>query len=268
MSTIHVTNGDHAANALREALQLAHREEHAIGLKDDLAVGPLRNIDEAPDTRGGFWRHVLNDRDTHFEAQFEAQEALILSIVRDTAQVVVWHGESAGDQLTLRRIAYHLRNAPQRLNEARLTARDLPPVTGADGSMLRRNREDGATAVGMYPVATLLEKLAHAAPVSVLRIGRLALEWQEAKYMNAETRRWRDNVLISGSYAEIDDALLDLATAQWQPARRIVAAAMTVSFGFLLSDSIAFWRCRELVASGRLKIQGTLADIARADLRR
>src|SRR5471032_20204 len=48
MSTIHVTNGDHAAEILREALQTAARDERVIPLKDDLAVGQLRGIDENP----------------------------------------------------------------------------------------------------------------------------------------------------------------------------------------------------------------------------
>ncbi len=48
MSIIHVTNGDHAADTLREALKLAERDERVIALKDDLAVGPLKNGDDAP----------------------------------------------------------------------------------------------------------------------------------------------------------------------------------------------------------------------------
>ena len=43
---------------------------------------------------------------------------------------------------------------------------------------------------------------------------------------------------------------------------------MGAGFGFLVSDSVAFWRCRELVAAGKLKIRGELGNIADAELRR
>jgi len=268
MSTIHVTNGDHAADTLREALHLADQNDRVVALKDDLAVGPLNGVDDAPQTRAAFWHHVLASHTIDFEAEFESQEALVDSLVRDEAQVVIWHGQSAADQLTLRRVAYHLRNTPQRVNEAQLSERDLPFVTGSDGNKQRRGREDGVTAVGMFTAEELLAKLPSAAPISVLRIGRLALEWQEAKHMNAETRRWRDNMIVSGSYADIDDAILELLTTEWQAARRIVGRVMGASCGFMLSDSIAFWRCRELAIAGRLKLRGEPGDIVDAELRR
>ena len=267
MSIIHVTNGDHAADTLREALKLAERDERVIALKDDLAVGPLKNVDDAPDTRIAFWRHVLTRDSIDFEAEFGQQEALLRSLVRDDAQIVIWHGQSASDQLALRRVAYHLRNAPQRLNEARLSERDLPLITDADGKQHRRGRKDGATAVGMFTAEELLAKLPNAAPISVLRIGRLALEWQEAKHMNAQTRRWHENTFVSGSFADIDEAILDAVTADWQPARRIAGEVMGADFGFMVSDSVAFWRCRELAAAGRLKLRGEPGDIVHAELR-
>ncbi len=86
--------------------------------------------------------------------------------------------------------------------------------------------------------------------------------------MNAETRRWRDNMIVSGSYADIDDAILELLTTEWQAARRVVGRVMGASFGFMLSDSIAFWRCRELAIAGRLKLRGEPGDIVDAELRR
>ncbi|SAL63166.1 DUF1835 domain-containing protein [Caballeronia telluris] len=267
MSIIHVTNGDHAADTLREALKLAGRDEPVVALKDDLAVGPIRNVDDAPDTRATFWRHVLAGDGIDFDAEFEQQETQLQGLVRNDAQIVVWHGQSASDQLTLRRVAYHLRNAPQRLNEAKLSDRDLPFVTDADGQERRRGRSDGATAVGMFSAEEMLAKLPSAAPISVLRIGRLALEWQEAKHVNAQTRRWQDNTFVAGTYAEIDQAILELVTPDWQPARRIAGQVMSAEFGFMVSDSIAFWRCRELAMAGRLKLRGEPGDIVNADLR-
>jgi hypothetical protein len=268
MSTIHVTNGDHAAEILRETLQVARRDERVIALKDDLAIGHLRGIDDTPETRALFWQQVLNEQKVDFISKLREQDMLLRELAQGTGQVVVWHGQSASDQLTLRRVAYTLRNAPQRLNEARLSADDLPLVTDGDGTQQRRGRTDGATAVGMFTVAELGAKLLTAAPISVLRISRLALEWQEVKQINSETRRWRDNTFVSGTYSDIDETILQIASEGWLEARRLAGQVMGASFGFLVSDAIAFWRCRELVAAGKLEIRGDPAKIIDAKLRR
>jgi hypothetical protein len=268
MKIVHIVNGDAAAESLSAALDLAGRDERVIALKDDLAIGPLADIDDTSTTRGTFWRQVLSDRPIDVDAKLAQQDELLRALVRDDSQVVAWHGQSAADQLTLRRVAYYLRNAPQRLNEARLFEDDLPLVADADGAMRRASRPDHATATGMFPPKSLLAKLPAAAPISVLRISRLALEWQEAKHANAETRRWRENMLVPGTFAEIDEAVLDAASTEFVDARRIAATVMTRNLGLVVSDALAFWRMRELTVAGRLKIRGTLADIAQAEVRR
>jgi hypothetical protein len=266
MNTIHVANGDVAAQSLTEALKQAERDERVVTLRDDLAVGPLRDIDDSGFARATFWRLVMNSTQD-YEDDLEKQLALIGQLARGDGQIVIWHGQSAADQLTLRRVAYHLRNAPQRLNEAKLTQQDLS-IPASDAQPDRVRRPDGATSVGMFSPKQLLAKLPTAAPISVLRISRLALEWQEAKYASADTRRLREGMLVSGNWLDIDEALLDSAGPEWLPARRVVAGAMARRFDFLLSDSIGFWRCRELVTAGRLKIRGTPSEIADAELRR
>jgi hypothetical protein len=268
LRTIHVTNGDHAADTLREALDLAHRDDHVIPLKDDLAVGQLKGIDDNPEMRALFWQQVLIEHKLDFIAKLREQDALLRELVQESGQVVIWHGQSAADQLTLRRFAYHLRNAPQRLNEAKLSEEDLPLVVDANGTERRRGRADSMTAVGMFTMSELLAKLPTAAPISVLRIGRLALEWQEVKQLNSETRRWRDNTFLSGTWSDIDETILHAVSDEWHTARRLAGQVMGTNFGFLASDSIVLWRCRELVAAGRLDIRGELGNIVDAELRR
>lgn len=251
MSTIHLTNGDVAAESLRTALRDAGRDERVHPLRDDLAVGPLRGADDGPDVRADFWERVSADTRRDFLREFREQVAALENVARDDANVVVWHGESASDQLMLRRVCYHLRNSPQRLNEVRLSIRDL-----TDPGAWAHSRKDRATSVGMFAPAVLQARLPDAAPISVLRISRLALEWQEVKHANGETRRWRDNTFTSGSFAELDAFVLDHVTENWQPAARVAAELMSAEFGFLVSDSIALWRIRELAATRRIKLRG------------
>jgi hypothetical protein len=251
MSTIHLTNGDVAAESLRTALLEAGRDDRVQALRDDLAVGPLRGIDDAPDVRADFWDRVSADTRRDFLREFRDQAAALDNIARGETNLVVWHGESAADQLMLRRVCYHLRNSPQRLNEVRLSIRDL-----TDPGAWAHSRKDCATSVGMFAPAVLQARLPDAAPISVLRISRLALEWQEAKHANGETRRWRDNTFTSGSFADLDALILEHVTEDWQPAARVAAELMAAELCFLVSDSVVLWRLREMAATRRIKLRG------------
>src|SRR4051794_17453113 len=125
MSTIHLTNGDVAAESLRAALRTAGRDDRVHSLREDLAVGPLRGIDDAPLVRAQFWDRVSTDTRRDFLRELRDQAATLDNIANGKSQVVVWHGESGADQLTLRRVCYHLRHSPHRLSEVRLSIRDL-----------------------------------------------------------------------------------------------------------------------------------------------
>ncbi|ABB07026.1 DUF1835 domain-containing protein [Burkholderia sp. Ac-20384] len=253
MSTIHVIQGGTAAASLREALAQTGRDELVVGLLDDLGVGPLKGADETPDTRAAFWQRVLGDQIPDWNAEIEGEFARLDQLATDTGQVVVWHAPSVGDKLLLRRVAYHLRNVPQRLNEVRLSAADLDSAP---------SRTDQACATGMFSPAELARKRPVAAPISVLRIGRLALEWQEAKHLNAELRYWVSNTIKSGYYEDLDALIVARAETDWRPAGRLVGGIMADADrgGLFVSDSIAWWRCRELAAAGRLELQDDAPD--------
>ncbi|MCA8067632.1 DUF1835 domain-containing protein [Burkholderia sp. AU31624] len=257
MSTIHVIQGGTAAASLHEALAQAGRDERVVGLLDDLGVGPLKGADETPDTRAAFWQRVLGDQIPDWNAEIEGEFARLDQLATDTGQVVVWHAPSVGDKLLLRRVAYHLRNVPQRLNEVRLSAADLDSAQRAALS-----RTDQACATGMFSPAELARKRPVAAPISVLRIGRLALEWQEAKHLNAELRYWVSNTIKSGYYEDLDALIVARAETAWRPAARLVGSIMADADrgGLFVSDSIAWWRCRELAAAGRLELQDDAPD--------
>jgi hypothetical protein len=237
MTTIHLTHGEPAAAALRQALEADGRAERVIALPDDLTVGPLRDIDEAADPaavqRGAFWQRLGGVPETltaHDCAALDALEA-------DDANVVIWHTNDAADQLTLRRICYRLRNVPQRLNEVRLAPEEVTGETAA---------------------ARLAARLPDAAPISVLRITRLALEWQEAKFANGETRRWRDNTFTSGTWADLDLLILDILSAAhtpWLAPDAIAAALPHGGTGATVAEPVVLWRLRELAATGELRLR-------------
>lgn len=266
MTTIHLIHGEPAAAALRQALQAqkaacpaaVQTAAHVIALADDLTVGPLRDIDEAanPGTaqRAAFWQRVdgecgaADERDLAQQTLAQDDCAALLALEADDANVVIWHTHDAADQLTLRRACYRLRNVPQRLNEVRLTPADL---AGA---------QDEAA-------ARLQAHLADPAPISVLRITRLALEWQEAKFANGETRRWRDNTFTSGTWADLDAQILDIlgavtppseSGAPWLACDTLGAALVRGGAGFTVGEPVVRWRLRELASAGELRLRDDL----------
>jgi len=258
MSYIHIVNGDIAAKLLSTVLLEAGRDETVVSMRDDLAIGPLRAVDDNLIIRAGFWQRVLANPERDLYEEFERAEKTLAAVVDSRSEVVVWHGQSSGDQLLLRRIAYHLRNQPQRLNEIGLTARELGAVAPWP---------HGSASLGRYPAAALQTRLKTIAPISLLRIGRLALEWQELKLMNSDVRRWRTNSFESGAFTEIDTLILEQLDGNWQTASEIAARMMADTVGFFASDTLINWRCRELAATGRVTLQGTPPQMRSAEVR-
>ncbi|MNM73915.1 hypothetical protein D3C81_856600 [compost metagenome] len=68
MQYIHVVNGDVAGTTLRQALAQAARPDPVVVLRDDLAVGPLADIDSTGLVRSGFWQRVAPHTDIDFTA--------------------------------------------------------------------------------------------------------------------------------------------------------------------------------------------------------
>ena len=247
MTTIHLIYGEPAAAALRQAVEdegrkAADRPDRVIALRDDLTVGPLRDIDETGDPgvaqRAAFWERLDGATPTLPHDDCTALEAL----EADDAHVVIWHTHDAAHQLALRRVCYRLRDVPQRLNEVRLTADE---ISGPNVS------------------ARLPARLPDAAPISVLRITRLALEWQEAKFANGDTRRWRDNTFTSGTWSDFDALILDELDAQearpsgtsWFASDALGAALTRGGAGFTVAEPVILWRLRELAAADELRLR-------------
>jgi hypothetical protein len=250
MDYIHVVNGDPAARLLADVLAGVGRKDRIVVLRDDLALGPLRAIDDASTARIAFWQRALGAGE-HGIAQtvvdaFDANAAMLHDLAaEDTTEVVLWHAQNASDQLMLRRIAYHLRNTPQRLNEIGLPTRSI-----ACSARHQENTGNPCTP------AALAERLHAIAPISLLRISRLALEWQELKQLDYEMRRWRDNTFKSATFNDVDAMILELATTEWQLCLTVADRIRSVDAGSVVSDILLAWRVRELALHGKIVLEG------------
>ncbi len=248
MKTIHIVPNNSAAGSMVCALDKPRRESLVFTLWDDLTVGPLRDIDDTSGHRAldcELLGHIYTAARTDFD--------LIQCITLTDVPIVIWHGPCADDQLKLRRLAYRLRDTPQRLFEVGLSSDDIGPLEryhmGADDPIHTRD----SLSVAYFSPETLRAKLASAAPISAPRIDQLALEWQKIKEADAPWRRWRSNALENADFEEFDARVVELATTEWQLARFVVGKLMLT---FFVSDAIALWRVSEAGASGRIELRG------------
>jgi len=257
MQYIHVVNGDAAGNTLRQALAQASRPDPVVVLRDDLAVGPIADVDSTGLIRSGFWQRVAPKTDIDFAAEMRHALDQLQALRRDDKEVAIWHGQSAADQLMLRRVVSHLYQAPQRINEVSMDLRELE--TPPQGNL---------ASIGMYPAARLARRSSTIAPVSVLRLGRLGYEWQQNVKENADVRLWKGNTIVPAAYHTVDDVILDRTPDDWTPAIQVVGSVMGAVDGLLASDWFVFWRCRELISAGQLVLRGNADAMQNCELRR
>ncbi|MGO4329728.1 DUF1835 domain-containing protein [Cupriavidus sp. 2TAF22] len=257
MQYIHVVNGDVAGNTLRQALAQAARPDPVVVLRDDLAVGPIADVDSSGLVRSGFWQRVAPRSDIDFAAEMQHALTQLHGLRKEELEIALWHGQSASDQLMLRRVVFHLYQSPQRINEVAMDLRELEiPARG------------NLAAIGMYPAARLARRFSTIAPVSVLRLGRLGYEWQQNVKENADVRLWKGNTLVPAAYHTVDEVILERAPLEWAPAAQVVGAVMGAIEGLLASDWFVFWRCRELIGAGQLVLRGNAESLQTCELRR
>ena len=238
---LHLTCGDGAANALRAAMTSGGLAPAPIRvMPDDLAVGPLHGVDTPPCLdRARFWHQlggeVLADRAIATELSADAKWLR----APDVERVCLWHGDSASEQLLLRRVCALL---PERV--------ELLAVAGGTGECRSATRK----AIAMLDATTLA-----AQPVQTLdneQRQRLGEEWRRWISRDDELRLWLDGHLHGASYALIDNHLLAACNYDWQPARHLIGQTMASVDGLFVTDLLAAWRLRQLALEGRLSTRG------------
>ncbi|MGK9067062.1 DUF1835 domain-containing protein [Stutzerimonas chloritidismutans] len=242
----HLTCGDLAADNVRQLL--AEGNELRI-LRDDLAVGPLADIESPPCAeRVVFWERVWPAR---LEPQPDfagvaADAEWLASIGTQSRQFTVWHGDSASEQLMLARVAAALEGSPLPFYEV---------VCGTGDS-----RAGARMAVSMH-APDALAALYQPRLVEPIRTANLASQWRAAVAENAAIRRWVDGRFVGEDNAQIDEALVGACRDDWMPLARAMAEVMGHCNGFFATDMFLYWRARELARRGVL----LLSDDAQAE---
>ncbi len=231
----HITCGDLAADSVR---QLLAEGNEVLNLRDDLAVGPLADIESPPcEMRMAFWEGVwpvgLEPRP---DFSGIASDAEWLARLSDQArQITIWHGDSASEQLMLARVAAALEGSSIRLHEVACGAGD--------------SRVGTRMAVSMH-APDALAALYQPRLVEPARIADLANQWRAAVEENAAIRRWVDGRFLGEDHSRIDSELLAACGNDWMPLARAMAEVMAHCNGFFATDLFLYWRARELAKRG------------------
>jgi hypothetical protein len=240
----HLVCGDNAVAGVSHVIG----QEAAAGLRvlrDDLAVGPLGDVDTPPcAARAAFWGAVWPAGLTpvpDFAADLPADAQWLAGLELQDRPVTVWHGDSASEQLLLARVASALEGSTVALIE-------VPCGTGNSWVQSRQ-------AVAMHAPQALLA-LAKPRVVEAERRASLAAQWRAAVADDGLIHRWQAGRFTAEDYQIIDAALLRHARAEPQPLARVMAEVMARCDGFFATDFFLFWRARELAASGQLVIDG------------
>jgi len=242
---LHLTCGDLAGESVR-ALLAGHEPGAQVRvLRDDLAVGPLSDVDSMPCVaRAAFWERVwpaeVAPRPA-FAEELEADSIWLNELPGHATAVTVWHGDSASEQLLLARVAAALQGSSCTLNEV---------VCGTGDSGVSRRK-----AVSMHSPEALAE-LYRPQAISASRRGELAVAWHQQCANRYDIRRWRDGTFQGEDYRTIDVALVAACSSDFGPLARAMAEVMGHCDGFFATDFFLYWRARELVAAAQLELQG------------
>lgn len=241
----HLVCGDNAVAGVSHVIGQQAAEAGMRVLRDDLAVGPLGDVDTMPcAARVAFWGAVWPagvKPVPDFAADLPADAQWLAGLALQERPVTVWHGDSASEQLLLARVAHALEGSGVSLIE-------VPCGTGNSWVQSRQ-------AVAMHAPQALLT-VAKPRVVEAERRASLAAQWRAAVADDGLIHRWQAGRFTAEDYQIIDAALLRHARAEPQPLARVMAEVMARCDGFFATDFFLFWRARELAASGQLVVDG------------
>lgn len=114
---VHLVGGDSPAGSLRAAFS---RKDKIIGIPDHLGIGPIWQLhdEEGRKYRYQWLLNHLLDPEEFLERKYRWRFTKVLqeiSSIREDAPIIIWTGENAAEQTTLRYLVYLLRDKNNRL---------------------------------------------------------------------------------------------------------------------------------------------------------
>lgn len=257
---LHICCGDSAAALIRAALPGAA----VLTLRDDLAVGPLADVDGAATARVAFWAEVMPPPDLRaieaegpLAGQLAAEAQALRNLPQAAQSVVVWHGTGAAERLMLCRVLRALQGSGIPVAEVAVGPGSLPDAGRTD-----------MTAVAMLAPDAVPALAAAARPVPPDRRDRLARDWDRLRADGSGLRHAVGDTITGAPIDAHDGEILAAVGPDWQRTARAVGRPMGEITGFFATDSFVFWRLRRLAAQGLVEFRGDADSMRGCDIRR
>jgi len=260
----HIVSGDMASDSLRQALELDDAD--IVNMRDDLAVGPLGDVDGPALHRADFWRRVYGPEASEFEAlhgRFEARladtTAAFRGLPHDPRPCLIWHGSGATEQLTLRRACHFLADASRDVWAVEILPADHAPLP-----------PHWCTAVAVQKPHELARIFDRRRRLSLQERKPLAQEW--VAFVSAghddSLRHPIPGGVETRPITGYDSRVLAEMTREWERTVRVVGNTMGHAEDALISDAFIFWRVRELARAGKLELEPFDAGMRESRVRR
>jgi len=272
---VHIVVGDSFAGSMKQAIKgLGWADTHKlITLRENYAIGPLNDLDspEGRKARSNWFRDNIAEAIEDY-SEFEAEYNELLDEIEqipEQAEVIVWTGSNACEQIGMRHAIHLLRNKRNSISvcDACAICEELRP------SDFINNRRSGE----IHPdkLREVLIRLNGKGKLGVPDISSLQWEWQEIMKQAGMLRIWQDGKVLEVPIDYYDQYLLETLDKLKPSAddngflksARLIGEAIGYCEQYI-GDSYFEYRLRELIYDGILEIKGVPAAMRFYSIRR
>ncbi|HSU06128.1 MAG TPA: DUF3658 domain-containing protein [Acetobacteraceae bacterium] len=236
---LHLTLGDHAADLLRVACRQHGLAGVVMAIPEDPSHGPLQDGIERIVYMRTCFRGCL-DWTLDVTDAFAPWQALCDRLAREPIdRVLIWHADSVSQYVFLRMACWWLQGFTGSLELI-----ELPP-------------RHGLHAVAVHSPDELVAFVAIRRLLATTERQQLAAEFVAIRDRPEPLRRYENRHLLFVSAGHYDAFLIDACTPEWQPATRVIGAAMDRCDGKnRMSDLFFCTRLQRLINDGRIEASG------------
>lgn len=239
INTTHLVCGDYAGKKVRVILG---KWAHIVVLRDDLAVGPLEDVDDVPALeREQFWLDVVPTEQPVYVRL--AEEVAVYQTLDQCALCIVWIGNDCAEQIMLRRIAWYCRNAETKL------------------AVVEVESSRGKSSVALTVPEQLVEHAVIPRMIGTLEQTYLADEWEKIRTDGGGVRFWRHRKVENHPIDVLDPHVVAAIGNDWQLALPLIPRLMEQIEGLFVTDAFLIWRMRQLALAGKVEWREEGADI-------
>ncbi|MDQ0496620.1 DUF1835 domain-containing protein [Paenibacillus brasilensis] len=270
---VHIVVGDSFAGSMKIALkQLGWEDTHRIiSFRDNYAIGPLWKLQEEigrSHRREWFRDHIYDEYGEYAELDdFLLMEQF--AAISAQADITIWTGNNAPEQVGLRLAMYLLRNMPNPIR--------IKNAADAYSHEVRRRDTTGlrSAEISADQLKSIVNKSGKGIPLTKEERGRLVEEWYELSLQPEVLRIWKDREIVNVAEDYYDVYILKKVNKlhQQQPQPDFMKSARVIGevIGYLdqqIGDEFFEYRLRYLAYNGQLETKGIPGAMRRYSIRK